>query len=127
MITTRQPLDNALLRAIAVYRARVHASASVETDRLASVGSWQGMIVQRTPKRVSHRRADLERERRVSVLELQGVGSSHLDLRVRCDHGTYVKEWISGDGQRTQPSLGSLLGVDCACETLDVEEVLADE
>ena len=41
-----------------------------------------------------------------------------------CQHGTYVKEWISGDDERTSPSLAKLLGVGCRCAELDVQEIL---
>jgi tRNA pseudouridine synthase 10 len=46
---------------------------------------------------------------------------------VHCQHGTYVKEWISGDEGRTTPSLASLLGVGARCRQLDVEEILTDD
>ena len=50
-----------------------------------------------------------------------------LQLRVQCQHGTYVKEFISGDEGRTTPSLASLLGVACRCDVLDVDEILVPE
>ena len=55
------------------------------------------------------------------VLELQPLTAGVLQLRVLCQHGTYVKEWISGDEDRTSPSLAKLLGVSCTCRVLDVE------
>ena len=81
-------------------------------------------MVQRTPQRVVFRRADRERERLVTVLSIQPRESGGLELEVRCEHGTYVKEWVSGDEERTRPSLAELLGVPCACEQLDVLEIL---
>src|SRR5262249_59359820 len=68
-----------------------------------------------------------DRERRLTVLDLRPLGDDRLELRVLCQHGTYVKEWISGDGGRTAPSLASLLGAPCECALLDVEEVLTDD
>ena len=35
----------------------------------------------------------------------------------------YVKEFISGDNRRTDPSITSLLGTHCECMLLDVVEV----
>jgi tRNA pseudouridine synthase 10 len=83
--------------------------------------------VQRTPQRVAHRRADLDRERNLRILDLQPRADGALDVRVLCQHGTYVKEWISGDDGRTAPSLASLLGVGCHCRVLDVEQIMTDE
>jgi tRNA pseudouridine synthase 10 len=110
-----------------LYRASVVLSSPVAGKAGTDLRGWKGTIAQRTPQRVAHRRADLERKREVQILELNPVDSAHLELRTRCDHGTYVKEWISGDEGRTQPSLSSLLGVACSCESLDVEEILADD
>ncbi len=110
-----------------VYRAEVEVDAAPSHERLAAVRAFDGAIVQRTPHRVAHRRADLERERRLRVLGLAPRDDAALELRVVCQHGTYVKEWVSGDETRTSPSLASLLGVGCRCRVLDVEEILTDD
>ena len=55
------------------------------------------------------------------VGELTG---STFPIEIRCTHGTYVKEWISGDDERTAPSLAALLGVPSTCVILDVLEIL---
>ena len=107
-----------------VYRADVALQAMPTDERLATVRAFAGGILQRTPQRVAHRRADLERERRLRVLALDVKDEQTLELRVVCQHGTYVKEWISGDEERTTPSLAKLLGVGCHCAVLDVEEIL---
>lgn len=108
-----------------IYRAEVRTTG-VPAD-LGPARAFAGVVVQRTPQRVAHRRADLDRERHVRVLSLQPLEPERLELRMQCQHGTYVKEWISGDEGRTTPSLSSLLGVPCTCEVLDVEELLTDE
>ena len=61
------------------------------------------------------------------MLALDPLPDGALRLRVHCQHGTYVKEWISGDEGRTTPSLASLLGVGARCRQLDVEEILTDD
>ncbi|MBL9077753.1 MAG: hypothetical protein JNL08_09625 [Planctomycetes bacterium] len=110
-----------------VYRAEVALTGTPEPAALARAASFAGAIVQRTPQRVAHRRADLDRERLLRVLSLQPRGDTVLELRVQCQHGTYVKEWISGDDARTEPSLAALLGTGCRCAVLDVEEILTDD
>jgi tRNA pseudouridine synthase 10 len=110
-----------------VYRAEVALDGEPDAAACERAAAFAGQIVQRTPQRVSHRRADLDRQRRLRVLSLQPAGPSALELRVQCEHGTYVKEWISGDEGRTEPSLASLLGVGCRCAVLDVEEILTDD
>lgn len=110
-----------------VYRAEVAVDAPPSPERLAAAATFAGGIVQRTPQRVAHRRADLERERQLRVLGLVPLPDGAYELRVLCQHGTYVKEWISGDEARTSPSLATLLGVSSHCRQLDVEEILTDD
>lgn len=105
-----------------VYRAEV--AVEQEPVSIEAASAFTGAVVQRTPQRVSHRRADLDRERVVSVKGLSRLADLRYELRVQCQHGTYVKEWISGDEGRTTPSLASLLGVGARCDVLDVEEIL---
>jgi tRNA pseudouridine synthase 10 len=105
-----------------IYRAEVALSA--EPASLDAAAAFAGKTLQRTPQRVAHRRADLDREREVKVLSVTRIGDLRLELRLQCQHGTYVKEFISGDEGRTTPSLASLLGVDARCDVLDVEEIL---
>ncbi len=110
-----------------IYRVGVSVDGECSDDALARVRTFAGTIVQRTPQRVAHRRADLDRERDVEILELERGEPGMLELRVKCQHGTYVKEWISSDDGRTSPSLSSLLDVPCRCKQLDVAEILTGD
>lgn len=110
-----------------VYRAEVAVAAEPDAERLAAAARFTGSVRQRTPQRVAHRRADLDRSRDLRVLGLRAIAPQLLELRVVCQHGTYVKEWISGDEGRTEPSLAAQLGVACRCAVLDVEEILTDD
>lgn len=111
-----------------VYRVRVTpvGAGDVDPARLDQLLGQTLDVVQRTPERVAFRRADRERRRHVTVLGIEPRGGDGLELQVQCEHGTYVKEWVSGDEGRTRPSLAELLGVSCACEELDVLEILTE-
>lgn len=88
-------------------------------------------LAQRTPERVSHRRADKIRRRKVletsepCILE---VDEDYLiaEFSLRCESGTYVKETVHGDNGRTQPSIASLIKAKCEVEWLDVADIHAD-
>lgn len=110
-----------------VYRAEVAVAQLPAAERLAAAAKFEGEILQRTPQRVAYRRADLDRSRRLRVLGLAPLREGVVEVRILCEHGTYVKEWISGDEGRTRPSLQELLGVDCRCSLLDVEEIMTDD
>jgi len=80
-------------------------------------------IAQRTPGRVVHRRADTIRARRLLSAEVVGVEGDRAELRVTAEAGTYIKEWVHGDGGRTRPSLAERLGAACEVLELDVLDV----
>ncbi|MGI0054385.1 MAG: tRNA pseudouridine(54/55) synthase Pus10 [Thermoplasmata archaeon] len=80
-------------------------------------------IAQRTPTRVAHRRSDRVRPRRIVGAELAEWGAGRFTVELRTEAGTYVKEWVEGDGGRTEPNLAGLVGVPLKVESLDVLEV----
>lgn len=104
------------------YRARVAFAQPVDEVKLrASVDALRGAgIRQRTPQRVEHRRADLVRERRVLGIELEEFVGGVATIRVHGDAGLYIKELVSSDEGRTEPSLSGLLGVPAKVTELDI-------
>ena len=78
------------------------------------------VIEQRTPTRVSHRRADLVRPRLINNVEVLSFEDNMAELVIRAQHGTYIRELVSGDKGRTVPSLSSLIDASCKVEVLDV-------
>ncbi|HYK92803.1 MAG TPA: tRNA pseudouridine(54/55) synthase Pus10 [Thermoplasmata archaeon] len=80
-------------------------------------------IAQRTPTRVAHRRADRVRTRRVVAAHVVEAEAGRFTLDLRAEAGTYIKEWVEGDGGRTDPNLAQLLGVPLSVESLDVLEI----
>jgi tRNA pseudouridine synthase 10 len=113
------------LDASKTYRMEValETPVSAEVFRTA-VDRLEGATVeQRTPNRVSHRRADLVRERTVYEASGELTDEYHATLDVHGEGGLYVKELVSGDEGRTEPSLAGLLGVDATVTALDVIRV----
>jgi len=108
-----------------VYNLKVTFTDPVSKEELISaLESLSGAeIQQRTPQRVSHRRADLIRKRYVHVIELLGWEADHAIVRVSCEGGLYVKELVSGDEGRTVPSLTGILGKQATVAELDVVNV----
>jgi tRNA pseudouridine synthase 10 len=91
-------------------------------------------VVQRTPERVAHRRANKDRERWIELLSAEPAADAdhpadgtRWRIRLRTQHGTYVKEVLSGEDGATEPSLSGLLGVACECVELDVTAILDEE
>jgi tRNA pseudouridine synthase 10 len=110
-----------------VYRSFVVVDKEPTDEALEQVIGRSVEVMQRTPQRVAHRRADKDRLREVTVRSIERAdgpaGETCLLIEVVCQHGTYVKEWISGEEGRSRPSLASLLEVDTRCLALDVLDV----
>jgi tRNA pseudouridine synthase 10 len=108
------------------YRAKVSFSTPVDEATIKYNISLlaQSPIRQRTPERVSHRRADKVRERSVHGSSVMLFPDGTADVELLADGGLYIKELLHGDSGRTVPSLASLLGTGVKVLTLDVIEVL---
>lgn len=105
-----------------VYRAKVSLNKEITPEDLDLIKSIK-KIEQRTPKRVAHRRADLIREREVRDMKIKVLTGGCLDLIIECQGGLYIKELISGDDNRTNPSVSSVLNTEARCVQLDVIDV----
>ncbi len=111
-----------------VYEARVRFAEPVKPEQLQEVlERLRGATIeQRTPTRVSHRRADLVRTRRVPEIDGELLSPTEAILKIHCEGGLYIKELVSGDGGRTRPSLSELLDTQAEVTELNVLEVLGD-
>jgi len=110
------------------YEALVDLEAPCTPEMLAPLMGRRLEIVQHTPDRVAHRRAEKDRRRWIEFRALEPLEDGRvLRVRLSTQHGTYVKEVLSGEGGRTEPSLSSLLGIPCRCRELDVLAILDSE
>jgi tRNA pseudouridine synthase 10 len=111
------------------YRALIEFGEDVSEEKLKEVENTLNgaIIMQSTPLRVMHRRADKVREKHIYKLKLTQLEPKKAELYIRCQGGLYVKELISGDGGRTNPSISGLSETTTKCLELDVLEVSLKE
>ncbi|MEZ6017869.1 MAG: tRNA pseudouridine(54/55) synthase Pus10 [Planctomycetota bacterium] len=117
------------------YRALVEATGPVDLAALEARLGERIVLAQETPTRVAHRRADMVRQRWVEYqsvtpvdrFEGAGGGATRFEVVLRTQHGTYVKEAISGDDGQTRPSLGEIVNGSCRCIELDVLAILDED
>jgi tRNA pseudouridine synthase 10 len=103
------------------YRVWVDGGREVTDGEIAKIAeSAPVLLLQRTPVRVSQRRSDMVRKRRVKKIEIVSHSGSEFVLDLTTDAGTYIKEFVHGDGGRTVPSLSSILGSNASCKQLNV-------
>ena len=81
------------------------------------------VINQRTPNRVSHRRADKIRVKTIYSLTGKFIKSNLFEFLIKTQGGTYIKELISGDNGRTSPSFTDIFRIPLLCKKLDVLEI----
>ncbi|TRZ55440.1 tRNA pseudouridine(54/55) synthase Pus10, partial [archaeon] len=105
------------------YRAVVKLEKEIKKADLAKLRQLIGIINQKTPKRVLHRRGDLLRKREVKDLKTKWLGKKKFELTVKTEAGLYIKELISGDDGRTKPSISEIFGQKAVCENLDVIKI----
>ncbi|MEW5937789.1 MAG: tRNA pseudouridine(54/55) synthase Pus10 [Candidatus Thermoplasmatota archaeon] len=108
-----------------VYRVLVALEPKVSEEKLKEgVNTLHGSrIVQQTPRRVAHRRADMSRHRMIRGMVVERYDDEGVTLLITAEAGTYIKEMITGDDGRTHPSLSEALGVRCTVRSLDVISV----
>jgi len=107
------------------YRAIVEFGREVDGSQLEKLKeAFVGQpLNQLTPTRVMHRRALRTRKKYIYELETRRLQPDSAEFLIRCQGGLYVKEFISGDGGRTKPSVAEILGVPAQCIELDVLNV----
>ncbi len=110
------------------YRADVEFDEPVEEAAFeTALEELEGTTVEQyTPQRVDHRRAGLTRERTVYGIDGDLSDPTHAEVRLHGEGGLYVKELISGDDGRTEPSLAGLLGTGAEVTALDVTGVAGE-
>lgn len=84
-------------------------------------------ILQQTPLRVLHRRTLMERTKVIHRLRVEKITDRQYLVFVLSSAGTYIKEFIHGDLQRTFPNFSELSGVPgCDIIQLDVMDIFTE-
>jgi len=111
------------------YAAIVRAEESVTDEAIQRVvqSLKNTTIEQRTPNRVSHRRSDLVRTKKIHEIQMIKREDGDFEIFFKVQGGTYIKELISGDEGRTKPSIAEILGTSCVCKELNVTAIYSSE
>ncbi|GGL27712.1 tRNA pseudouridine(54/55) synthase Pus10 [Halarchaeum grantii] len=117
------------LDASKTYRARVQFDAPVDEAAFeTALDSLDGATIeQNTPERVSHRRAAKTRIREAYAVSGELEDETHATVEIHGEGGLYIKELVSSDEGRTEPSLAGLLGTACHVMELDVLAVEGED
>jgi len=106
------------------YSAVVDFENAIDKKRLKGLKKMVDMpIMQQTPLRVVHRRADKLRKRLVKHITYKILGKKRLELQIKGESGLYIKELIGGDEGRTNPNIAELLNNKVKKISLDVIKI----
>ncbi len=107
-----------------VYRSVIELGSPVSEEELAQMTSMKNLDIQQyTPTRVQHRRAYRLRRKKIYHMSYNRLSATTIELIIRCQGGLYIKEFISGDGGRTTPSIAEILSVPAKSIELDVLDI----
>lgn len=106
------------------YAAEVEFEKDLDKDQISAVESLRGKtIIQQTPTRVAHRRANLDRPRKVKEIMVLDHRKNKARIKIKAEAGTYIKELISGDNGRTRPNISEITNNKAICKNLEVVEI----
>ena len=63
------------------------------------------------------------REKHIYNCKIDSLDGSIATLTLETESGTYIKELVSGDDNRTKPNISKILGAPCQVIKLDVLEI----
>ena len=112
-----------------VYLARMEFDRAVSDEELERIDRTlsNATIHQWTPQRVLHRRSNLMREKYIYKAKTKRLSPNRAEIHIHCQGGLYIKELVTGDEGRTEPSVANILGVRAKPLQLDVVRVIAGE
>jgi len=112
-----------------IYKVLIDFDRDVTDEELETVTKTlaKAVIHQQTPLRVLHRRADLVREKYIYETQIKRLAPNRAEMKIRCQGGLYIKELISGDEGRTDPSVATIINVEAKPLELDVLKVIMEK
>lgn len=106
---------------VKAYAAIIQTELPLTAQKLAEVAALRDVeIDQMTPLRVLHRRTLMSRDKMIFRCLLRPLNDFTAVCFMLSSAGTYIKEFVHGDLNRTRPNLGMLLGGRCDILQLDV-------
>lgn len=109
-----------------IYQVTVILEKKLKKSQLKEAGQKlsQTIIEQKTPTRVLKRRVNKTRKKRIDYFKLIKYHPNMPTFEIKTETGTYIKELIHGDNNRTQPSLSKMLNQKVKVKQLIVKKVL---
>lgn len=112
---------------IKMYCCMIATSRELTTEDIEKLNALENIeLNQKTPLRVLHRRTLMDRKKSVFKLSVHKVNQFNYSVFVLASAGTYIKEFIHGDLERTLPNFGTLTNSKADIYQLDVNEIFPE-
>jgi len=106
------------------YSTEVIFAKNIDKKKLKELKKMNKItIMQQTPTRVIHRRANILRKRLLKQISWRIVGKKKMIFKIKGESGLYIKELITGDEGRTKPNISEILGNKAKKISLDVIKI----
>ncbi|CAD8076955.1 unnamed protein product [Paramecium primaurelia] len=116
-----EELKNSEINKVKAYCCIVECKYIVNGDLIKQANQIKDLIIkQKTPIRVLHRRTQMVRDKIIHSLLIKQINEKWLLVYLLSSAGTYIKEFIHSDLDRTVPNLCTLLQNECDIYQLDV-------
>lgn len=124
-VTTKDTINKLKFAKIdKTYLATAEFEKNIDRKKLRELKNLtKEPILQKTPLRVVHRRADKFRRRMVKEISWKLLGKKKLQLKITGETGLYIKELITGDEERTEPNVSEMLSNKVKKIELDVVKI----
>ena len=93
---------------------------TITVARVLTSSSFILVRISRSEKQHVNTPADIVRKRKVLEIIWKKTGDMRLEIEVTTEAGLYIKELVSGDEGRTEPSVSGLLKTDASVKELTV-------
>ncbi len=115
-------LKEGLAKKCKIYKALVLCDRLLTDESLRELNEFftDVTVSQLTPSRILGRKRERLRRRKVYEVRARLISGRIYEALIKAEGGLYVKELISGDRGRTNPSFTSLLNAPNTCIELDV-------
>ena len=109
-----------------IYQAEVELERKVSKEELENACKLLSNITinQQTPTRVLKRRSNLLRKKKVYYFKIKKYDPKNPIFEIKAESGTYIKELVSGDNNRTDPSFSLILNTKAKVVKLVVKRIL---
>jgi tRNA pseudouridine synthase 10 len=109
-----------------IYKVTIKFNRNIHNEELKTLEKVLAnrVIRQQTPQRVLHRRANRIREKHIYTTKIKRLGPNRVEMRIHCQGGLYIKELVTGDSGRTNPSVTTIIDAKATPSELDVLNVI---